>query len=46
MGANMTEASEKKPGLPARGAESNLLGRKLVAAKLITDPQLSEALER
>ena len=42
----MPEASEKKTGLPTRGAEPNLLGWKLLAAKLITEPQLKEALER
>src|SRR5512136_1811918 len=45
-GANMSAAIENNPGFPGGGAEPNLLGWKLMAAKLITEPQLKEALER
>jgi predicted ATPase with chaperone activity len=45
-GANMSEAIENNPGFPGGAAEPKLLGWKLMAAKLITEPQLKEALER
>ncbi len=42
----MSAAIENDPGFPGGAAEPNLLGWKLMAAKLITEPQLKEALER
>ncbi len=42
----MPEEKGKEPGLPVQGGEPNLLGWKLLAARLITEPQLNEALER
>ena len=42
----MSAAIENRPGSPDRGGEPNLLGWKLLTAKLITEPQLKDALER
>ncbi len=42
----MSAAIENNPGISSRGVEPNLLGWKLVAAKLITESQLKKALER
>jgi len=44
--ANMSAEIENNPGLSDHGADPNLLGWKLLAAQLITEPQLKEALER
>jgi hypothetical protein len=42
----MTITTERNPGAPSSRAEQHLLGARLVAEKLITEEQLSNALER
>ena len=42
----MPTANDKNPGFPPQAAELQLMGSKLMAAKLITETQLLQALER
>jgi len=42
----MPTENDKNPGIPPQGAEFQLMGSKLMAAKLITETQLLQALER
>lgn len=42
----MSAPADKDPGSSSQGGEIHLIGSKLLAAKLVTEAQLMQALER